>query len=146
MKTYSHNQHPHIENRKKKVPAKVQLMHKRGSLFQRLNAMLAVRITDGVSTMWCAYLFAMLALISLPSAINSGTSSLVSWVAQTFLQLVLLSIIMVGQKVAAEASDKRAQDTYDDTEAVLHEILQVHEHLEIQDELLKEVLHVRDDE
>jgi len=44
---------------------------------------------------------------------------LVAWVAQTFLQLVLLSIIMVGQKVAAAKSDRQLEQTYLDAEALL---------------------------
>jgi hypothetical protein len=83
------------------------------------NNWLAVKITNVVGTMWCAYAFAILALISLPQAIASGTSALIGWIAQTFLQLVLLSIIMVGQKVAAEASDQQLKQTYLDAEALL---------------------------
>ncbi len=61
-----------------------------------------------VGTMWCAYAFAALALISLPQAISSHNAvTLVSWVSQTFLQLVLLSVIIVGQNVLAAAADKR---------------------------------------
>ena len=62
--------------------------------------------------MWCAYAFALFDLISLPNAIRSGTPAIVSWVAQTFLQLVLLSVIMVGQNVQAAAADKRAEATF----------------------------------
>ena len=62
--------------------------------------------------MWCAYAFALLALVSLPSVIQSlpdlGPQPLISWTAQTFLQLVLLSVIMVGQRVQQESSDLRA--------------------------------------
>jgi len=66
------------------------------------NTSLAAKITSGVATMWCAYAFAIIALISLPDAIKSGNLiTIVGWVAQTFLQLVLLSIIMVGQNVAS---------------------------------------------
>ena len=83
------------------------------------NGWLAITITNAVGTMWCAYAFTALALISLPTAISGGTGPLVSWVAQTFLQLVLLSIIMVGQKVSAAASDKQAFQTYKDAEALL---------------------------
>jgi ABC-type nickel/cobalt efflux system permease component RcnA len=83
------------------------------------NGWLALQITNGVGTMWCAYAFAILALISLPEAIKGGTAALIAWIAQTFLQLVLLSIIMVGQKVAAAASDKQAFQTYKDAEALL---------------------------
>lgn len=63
--------------------------------------------------MWCAYLFAAIALISLPKAIKSGDSiTIISWVAQTFLQLVLLSIIMVGQKVQSNNLEKTINETH----------------------------------
>jgi uncharacterized protein (DUF885 family) len=69
--------------------------------------------------MWCAYGFTILALVSLPDAIKGGRSQLVAWIAQTFLQLVLLSIIMVGQKVASTSSDRQARRTYEDAEVLL---------------------------
>jgi hypothetical protein len=84
-----------------------------------LNGKIAVMITNAVGTMWCAYLFTVIALISLPSSIAGGVSTLIAWIAQTFLQLVLLSVIMVGQKVAAAASDKQALQTFKDAEALL---------------------------
>lgn len=107
---------------------------------QRFNASLAVRITSGVGSMWCAYAFALIALVSLPDAIRGGTPTIISWIAQTFLQLVLLSIILVGQKVSAEASDKRALDTYNDAEAMLHEAIQIQAHLAAQDEVLSKLV------
>lgn len=85
----------------------------------RFNNWLAVKITNIVGTMWCAYAFACLALVSLPEAIHGGTATLISWIAQTFLQLVLLSIIMVGQNVASLKSDRQLQQTYRDAEALL---------------------------
>ena len=61
------------------------------------NQKIATKITSFVSTMWCAYIFSAIALISLPAALRSGDPTvIIAWVAQTFLQLVLLSIIMVG--------------------------------------------------
>ena len=137
---YVYVPHPHIAKRKENKPAVVSEMHATVSVLDRFNAFLAVNITGAVGTMWCAYLFAMLALVSLPEAIHGGTSTLISWIAQTFLQLVLLSIIIVGQKVAGEASDKRALDTYNDAEAVLHEAMQIQEHLAAQDALLKQLI------
>jgi hypothetical protein len=81
------------------------------------NAKLALVITRSVGTMACAYVFAALALISLPAAVTSGqVIVIVAWVAQTFLQLVLLSIIMVGQSVQSAASDARAAKQFADTE------------------------------
>jgi hypothetical protein len=84
------------------------------------NAKVAVVITRSVGTMACAYLFGIIALVSLPSALQSGqVIVIVSWVAQTFLQLVLLSIIMVGQSVQSAASDTRAAKEFTDTETIL---------------------------
>ncbi|MDE3227157.1 MAG: hypothetical protein KGL47_01395 [Acidobacteriota bacterium] len=80
---------------------------------KRFNLWLAEKITTGVATMWCAYLFAAIALISLPKALQSGDSIvIVSWVAQTFLQLVLLSIIMVGQKVQSASVEQKIDETH----------------------------------
>ena len=77
------------------------------------NTSLAAKITSGVATMWCAYAFAIIALISLPDAIKSGNLiTLVGWVAQTFLQLVLLSIIMVGQNVASASVEQKITETH----------------------------------
>jgi uncharacterized membrane protein len=78
------------------------------------NKLIAEKITSGVATMWCAYLFAIIALISLPNAIKSGdTLVIVSWIAQTFLQLVLLSIIMVGQSVSSAKLEQTINETHE---------------------------------
>jgi hypothetical protein len=85
-----------------------------------INAKIALVITRSVGTMACAYVFGAIALISLPAAISSGeVIIIVAWIAQTFLQLVLLSIIMVGQSVQSAASDVRAAKEFADTETIL---------------------------
>jgi hypothetical protein len=134
--------HPRIELRKRLRPVKVSdLMPKGNNPITRFNTWLAVKVTNGVGTMWCAYAFAALALVSLPAAIASGNPVvLVSWISQTFLQLVLLSIIIVGQNVLAAASDKRAEATYEDADAVLHTALQIQDHLAAQDAELEKIL------
>ena len=77
------------------------------------NRRIAEKITSFVSTMWCAYIFAALALISLPAAIKTGdVVVIVAWIAQTFLQLVLLSIIMVGQKVSSQSVEEMIKETH----------------------------------
>lgn len=83
------------------------------SSFRAFNQKLAEKISSAVSTMWCAYLFAAIALISLPAAIKSGDPLIiVAWVAQTFLQLVLLSIIMVGQQAQADSIAQKINETH----------------------------------
>jgi hypothetical protein len=125
--------HPRIEERAKEG------VHLTKNEHVGFNGRLAVFITGAVGTMWCAYLFAIIAFISLPAAIQGGTSVLISWIAQTFLQLVLLSVIMVGQKVAALASDKQAEQTYKDTEALLKLQDEIHRMIEINNRLTEEV-------
>jgi hypothetical protein len=118
-------------------PVKVVDQLPAGSKAARFNAWLAVKVTTGVGTMWCAYAFTALALVSLPSAIASHNAvTLVSWISQTFLQLVLLSVIIVGQNVLAAAADKRSEATYNDADAVLREAVMIQEHLVAQDKVL----------
>ena len=128
-----HIPNPRIEERAKTGPHLTKHEH------TGINGKIALLITDMVSTMWCAYLFAILALVSLPAAIAGGTPTLISWIAQTFLQLVLLSVIMVGQKVAAAASDKQALQTYKDAEALLKMQDEVHRLIKINNEMTEEI-------
>jgi hypothetical protein len=83
------------------------------------NAKIAVFLTNLVGSMWCAYVFAVIALLGLRPALKPGGEGIIAWIAQTFLQLVLLSVIMVGQNVQSQASDVRSQHTYDDTVQIL---------------------------
>ena len=101
------------------------------------NRRVAEKITSFVSTMWCAYIFAALALISLPAAIKTGdVVVIVAWIAQTFLQLVLLSIIMVGQNVASASVEQKINETH---EASLGEFELAKEARAIADQELKEL-------
>jgi len=84
------------------------------------NNRVGLMVTRGVGTMWAAYLFAALALISLPAAIASRSPIIiVAWIAQTFLQLVLLPIIIVGQNVISASQDARAEADHE-TLVALH--------------------------
>jgi hypothetical protein len=133
--------HPHIARRRSEGPVKVADQLNRASPLARFNSRFALLITLAVGSMWCAYLFAVLALVSLPSVLANGSLIIiVAWIAQTFLQLVLLPVIIVGQNLQAAASDKRAQQTYNDAEAVLHEAMQIQEHLNVQDTRLEEII------
>jgi len=79
----------------------------------RFNSWLAVHITRAVGTMWAAYIFVIIALISLPQAyhafITGDTYVGIAWLSQSFLQLVLLPIIIVGQNVISASQDARAE-------------------------------------
>lgn len=138
--SFEYEPHPRIEQRRRVRPAKVHDVDG-GNAVQRFNGRVGLKITLVVGTMWAAYLFTALAVISLPSAIGSGSSIIiVAWIAQTFLQLVLLPIIIVGQNQQATASDKRSEGTYKDAEAILHECIQLQAHLKSQDDELAHIV------
>jgi hypothetical protein len=90
----------------------------------KFNRRVGVLITSAVATMWCAYIFAAIALISLPAAVQASFYSggfkplpIVTWVAQTFLQLVLLAVILYGQNLQSEKADARSEATFRNTQA-----------------------------
>lgn len=75
----------------------------------KFNHRIAVRITNGVGTMWCAYAFLILDFVMLPPVIAAKSVMVwVSYIAQTVLQLVLLPIIMVGQNVMQTQNESKA--------------------------------------
>ena len=129
--------HPRIAERRVAGPPKIADSIPTKGRFDRLNARFGLAVTVAIGSMWAAYLFTLLALISLPSALTSGSLLIIiSWIAQTFLQLVLLPIIIVGQNVQGAAADGRAQATFDDTEALLHINQQLQAHMQAQDEAI----------
>ena len=144
MTEFKYVPHPHIEARKASGPptrAKATETIHGNSKVGRINAKIGLKITMVVGTMWAAYAFLVLTLVSLPGAINThNTVVIVAWIAQTFLQLVLLPIIIVGQNLQAASSDARAQATYDDASAVLAEAKQIQDHLLVQDTAIENIL------
>ena len=103
----------------------------------RFNDAVAVIVTRAVGSMWAAYLFVLIALVSLPQALSAflsgDTVTGIAWLSQSFLQLVLLPVILVGQRVISEAQDLRAEADHE-TLTALHRInvqqLQILEALE----------------
>ena len=131
---FEHRRHPHIEERKKAGPPRTRDAH------VGINGRIALVLTGAVGTMWCAYVFSVLALLVVPEAIKGGLLTFVQWVSQTFIQLVMLSVIMVGQSILGLASDKRAEMTYKDAEATFHEAQQIQAHLKVQDDAMEAIL------
>ena len=134
MHIYQYIQHPcttlHLTGR---APKPVKVNDGRVGI----NGKIGLAITTLVGTMVCGYVFAIIALLSLPSAISSkNLTIIIAWVSSNFLQLVLLPVIIVGQNLQAKASDQRAVNTYQDAEAVLHEAMQIQQHLAAQDAVL----------
>jgi hypothetical protein len=142
MPLYEHETHPRLQELKAHPPTTIAEQRvKKDNVLGRINARVGLFITVVVGTMWCAYLFTLLALVSFPAAIKTHDKLIiVAWIAQTFLQLVLLPIIIVGQNEQAAASDRRSESTYKDAEAVLHESIEIQKHLAAQDTAIEHIM------
>jgi hypothetical protein len=101
--------------------------------YARFNKRLAVWITNNVGTMTCFWIFSVIAILGFPAALveahvisptvgligEAGFVILVQWVAQSFLQLVLLPSLMVGQNLQNLAADARSAKTFEDVEKII---------------------------
>ncbi|HEX4713694.1 MAG TPA: hypothetical protein VH164_02075, partial [Ktedonobacteraceae bacterium] len=102
------------------------------------NQKIAILLTKGVGTMVCAYIFAVLAIIGFPGLVNAQISQWVQWTSQTFIQLTMLSVIMVGQSVLGRKQELQADEQFNTTVSTYHDIEQMMQHLSAQDaELLR---------
>lgn len=128
-------EHPHHKH----TPRNVNELHKAE---HGLNTRIAVTLTRIVGSMPTAYVFALLALVGL-FAILGWLSPivvlLVAWLSQTFLQLVFLPILSVGQNVLGRHQELQAEEQFATTQKSYHDIEQIMQHLEAQDaELLRQ--------
>jgi hypothetical protein len=140
LSLYEHVPHPHLKHRSEHGPVQVADARPHGNPVARFNTRAAVIVTRAVGTMYCAYLFALIAFYGLPTAIKGGPSALVLWLSSEFIQLVLLPIIIVGAAVLAEVTDRLAKRQFDDVEAILHGQSEQAAHLAAQDDKIIELL------
>lgn len=132
---FKHTPHPH-------QPRNVNEVQKEEQAAEGPNTAIAVFLTTRVGTMWAAYSFAVLAIVGLLAILNilpPVVALLVAWGSQTFIQLVMLPIIMVGQNVLGRKSELQADEAFVTTQKTYHDLCEVMEHLSAQDaELLKQ--------
>ena len=128
--------HPH-------QPRNVNKLHKEQLAAAGINKRIAVGLTKRVGTMWTAYSFAVLAIIGLFAILGLLTpvvAILVAWLSQTFIQLVLLPIIMVGQNVLGHHAELLAEEQYNTTKKTYADIESIMKHLDDQDALILEIV------
>jgi uncharacterized membrane protein len=119
------------------TPRNVNRVHEAEIAAAGFNTRIAVWLTEHVGTMWTAYAFAILAIIGLFAILGLLSPIvvlLVAWLSQTFLQLVLLPVIMVGQNVLGRKSELQADEAYATTMKTYADIEAVLKHLDKQDE------------
>jgi len=91
-----------------------------------INELIAKYITLMVGTMWCVYAFAILVIIPL---FFPATQTIVMYISSSFLQLILLPLIMVGQDILNRKSEKRAEEDHETLLEELSEIKELHKDL-----------------
>lgn len=123
MVLYQHVPHPHILHRRQEGPVQVD------DIPQTLNEKLARRGTLIFGTMWAFYAFVVYG--ALGAVFTKQQATLLYW--SNWIQLWSLPLLMVGAVVLGKASDKRAAQTFKDTEATLSEIQAIQNHLAAQD-------------
>jgi hypothetical protein len=131
---FQHNPFPH-------KPRNVNVLHKAELEASGVNTRIAVGLTKSVGTMWTAYSFAVLAIVGLLAILGwlpPLVALLVVWASQTFIQLVMLPILSVGQNVLGRHAELMADEQYNTTISTYHDIEEIKQHLSAQDvELLK---------
>jgi uncharacterized membrane protein len=127
--------HPWVKQRAAITPPTVQAQ------YVGLNGRIAASITKAVGTMWAFYLAAVFQFgwIALAEAriitFDPYPFAFLLFVS-SLLQLVFMFVIMVGQDVLGRAGDQRAQLTFLDAEAILHECRRLQRHLTAQDKAI----------
>ena len=118
-------------------PRNVNALHQAEQAAAGFNQKLAITLTKAVGTMACAYIFAILAIIGFPG-LQATPTQWVQWISQTFIQLVMLSVIMVGQSILGRKQELQADEQYRTTMSTYHDIEAIIQHLSAQDaELLR---------
>jgi hypothetical protein len=131
---FQHNPFPH-------KPQNVNVQHKAEQEASGVNTRIAVGLTKSVGTMWTAYSFAVLAIVGLLAILGwlpPIVALLVVWASQTFIQLVMLPILSVGQNVLGRHAELMAEEQFNTTMNTYHGIEEIMQHLSAQDaELLR---------
>src|ERR1019366_8305631 len=118
------------------IPVNVNVQHEEEKQEAGINQKIAIALTKGVGTMVCAYLFALLAIIGFPG-FSASPTQWVQWTSQTFIQLVMLSVIMVGQSVQGRKQELQAEQQYQTTVKTYADTEQIMQHLDAIEALLK---------
>lgn len=93
-------------------------------MIRKFNDWIAVKITKSMATMWCVYVFLGWSLIPV---VWPEAQSIVFYVSGGIIQLVSLSLIMVGQNVIGQATKKQAKETHDTVLETHDRVIENHE-------------------
>ena len=98
---------------------------------------IALYITNKVGTF--GFFIFCVCLTVIPFIVPS-TMQVVMFISSSFLQLVLLPLIMIGQNIQSKHAELRADAIYDVSVKLDDEMDNIHQYLENNEEILKEIL------
>jgi uncharacterized membrane protein len=132
MSLYTAVRHPRVHRRGGHGPAKIEDEQ------LGVNGKIAAWITAKIGSMWTVYICAAVTAIWTilaelgPLSFDKYPFSFLLFLGNV-VQLLLIFVILVGQQVLGRASDKRAMNTFEDAEAILHDCEEIQNHLIAQD-------------
>jgi uncharacterized membrane protein len=133
MTLYNVIRHHRVHARKHHGPARTENEH------VGFNGQVAAWITAKVGSMWTVYICSAVAAIWM----LLGSRALLGFDPYPYpfllflgnvAQLLLIFIILLGQQVLGRTADRRAAQTYEDAEAIMHDCEQIQNHLIAQDD------------
>jgi hypothetical protein len=87
-------------------------------MIKRFNDWIALNLTLATGTMWCVYLFTIIAVAPL---VFPTLEAICMYISTTILQLILLPLIMVGTNILSQKSELRAQQDHEAVMEILRE-------------------------
>lgn len=139
---YRHQPHPHIprapRNPNERHAEERQARVAAGGI-NGFNERVAIKLSGWVSTMWMAYAFAMLAVITIWAviggfgAVSPQVAAVGEAISQTFIQLVFLPILALVSRVQSRQGEIQADEQYHTSLRNQHDIGQVARHMDAQD-------------
>lgn len=132
--------HPWILKRKNAPPPRVEDQH------IGINGRIGAFLTKAVGTMWAFYIaaifqFGWIALAQVGIITFDPYPFAFLLFLSSLTQLLFMFVIMVGQQVLGLAGDQRAQQTFLDAEAILHECNRLQQRLTAQDHVIVKICH-----
>ena len=92
-----------------------------------INEYVAVKVSNSMSTMWCAYIFFIISAIPLYlQGLPTDPVAAIQYLSGAIIQLVSLPIIMVSAKILGKSAESRSQKDHVMIQKSFKELHEIH--------------------